>query len=395
MRLTKIELGNWKNFVRAEARLASRVFIIGGNGVGKSNLLDAFRFLHDIAKDGGGLRNALELRGGIGRIRSLFARGDPTVKICVEADMDSDDAEASDMNGRPPRWRYELELKQENAGKRRTLVFREKVEKDGRKILTRPNPDDKQDTDRLTQTALEQTAANRDFRELADFFQSFRYLHMVPQLVRHAPEFQGRILPDDPFGQGLMRSIAELKPRDQKSRLQRIGQMLQGIMPRLQAPEFEPGDGVKKSHLTVRYKNWRKHGTVQTEEQLSDGALRLIGLIWALLEGRDVIMLEEPEISFNEGLVRRLPGMFARAILSRKKGEFASQVILTTHSAALLEDEGIDPRETLILTEKGEGTDILRVSDDLQMVAELEQDESSSIGDVALRYCQTSGGFPL
>ena len=44
MRLTKIELGNWKNFVRAEARLASRVFIIGGNGVGKSNLLDAFRF---------------------------------------------------------------------------------------------------------------------------------------------------------------------------------------------------------------------------------------------------------------------------------------------------------------------------------------------------------------
>ena len=414
MRLTKIELGNWKNFVRAEARLASRVFIIGGNGVGKSNLLDAFRFLHDIAKDGGGLRNALELRGGIGRIRSLFARGDPTVKICVEADMDSDDAEASDMNGRPPRWRYELELKQENAGKRRTLVFREKVEKDGRKILTRPNPDDKQDTDRLTQTALEQTAANRNFRELADFFQSFRYLHMVPQLVRHAPEFQGRILPDAPFGQNLMNSIAKLPKKTQQSRLRRIGEALHNIMPQIDPVlEFERDEISGKPHLQVRHKNWRLHSVRQNEDQLSDGALRLIGLIWSLLEGRDVIMLEEPEISFNEGLVRRLPGMFARAVLSRKKGESASQVILTTHSAALLEEQGIGGHEVLLLTQgdhvphsllpggdrlktrSKHGTGILRVCDSPAMMAALQQDESASIGDIALRYCQTSGGVPL
>lgn len=393
MRLTKIELGNWKNFVRAEARLAPRVFIIGGNGAGKSNLLDALRFLHDIAKQGGGLRNALELRGGIGGIRSLFARADPTVKICAEADEDSDDEAAPGANGRAPRWRYELTLKQENAGKRRTLVHSEKVERDGVGILSRPTREDKADKERLTQTALEQTVANHDFRGLADFFERFRYLHMVPQLVRHAPEFQGRMLPDDPFGQGLMRDIAGLRPKIQKSRLRRIEGALRKVMPHMSGLEFEPGDGVRKPHLKLRYKHWRKHGAVQTEEQLSDGALRLVGLVWALLEGREVVMLEEPEISFNEGLVRQLPGVFARAVLSRRKGEFASQVILTTHSAALLEDEGIGADETLILTQEKEGTTILRAADDPGMFAEVRS--GISIADVALRHCQTSGGFSL
>ena len=125
-------------------------------------------------------------------------------------------------------------------------------------ILTRPNPDDKQDTDRLKQTALEQTAANRDFRELADFFQSFRYLHMVPQLVRHAPEFQGRILPDDPFGQNLMNSIAKLSKKKQQSQLHRIGEALHNIMPQIDPVlEFERDKGSGKPHLQVRHKNWR------------------------------------------------------------------------------------------------------------------------------------------
>ena len=397
MRLTKIELGNWKNFVRAEARLAARVFVIGGNGVGKSNFLDAMRFLQDIAKQGGGLQNALKSRGGIGSVRSFFARGYPTVKICAEADIDPEVGGESDANGRPPRWRYELTLKRESSGKRRTLVAHERVEKEGVETLARPDGDDRNDSERLTQTALEQTVANREFRELAEFFQSFRYLHMVPQLVRHAPEFQGRVLPDDPFGQNLMTSIADLSKRIQHSRLRRIGEALHEIMPRMDANvQFVRDEKTGKPHLKVRYRDWRRHGVLQTEERLSDGALRLIGLVWALLEGREVVMLEEPEISFNEGLVKTLPGLFARVILRRKKGEYASQVILTTHSAALLEDEGIGAHETLLLTQKKEGTEILRVSDDPAMSAQLRAGQGdTSIGEIALRRCQTGGMFSL
>jgi len=55
-----------------EAHLGHRIFLIGPNASGKSNLLDAFRFLKDLANDG--LRKAVEdERGGVSAIRCLAA----------------------------------------------------------------------------------------------------------------------------------------------------------------------------------------------------------------------------------------------------------------------------------------------------------------------------------
>jgi predicted ATPase len=72
---TELALANWRNFKHVRLALAERVFIVGPNAAGKSNLLDAFRFLRDIAADGGGLTNALGARRGIQQ-RSLPARGE-------------------------------------------------------------------------------------------------------------------------------------------------------------------------------------------------------------------------------------------------------------------------------------------------------------------------------
>jgi len=46
-----------------DVSLQERVFLVGPNASGKSNLLDVFRFLRDIAKDGGGLQKAVADRG--------------------------------------------------------------------------------------------------------------------------------------------------------------------------------------------------------------------------------------------------------------------------------------------------------------------------------------------
>ena len=56
----EIRLRNWKNFGNTAALLTDRVFIIGANAAGKSNLLDAFRFLKDVANDG--LQKAVKVR---------------------------------------------------------------------------------------------------------------------------------------------------------------------------------------------------------------------------------------------------------------------------------------------------------------------------------------------
>lgn len=72
MHISHIKLRNWKNFKEVEADLTLRTFVIGPNASGKSNLLDVFRFLRDVANDG--LRKAVgEERGGVSTIRCLAA----------------------------------------------------------------------------------------------------------------------------------------------------------------------------------------------------------------------------------------------------------------------------------------------------------------------------------
>ena len=45
LHFTHVHLENWRNFVRADAALQRRAFLVGSNASGKSNFLDAFRRL--------------------------------------------------------------------------------------------------------------------------------------------------------------------------------------------------------------------------------------------------------------------------------------------------------------------------------------------------------------
>ena len=55
MRFTRLHLENWRNFRELDVPLGERVFLVGPNAAGKSNLLDALRFLRAVAEPGGGL----------------------------------------------------------------------------------------------------------------------------------------------------------------------------------------------------------------------------------------------------------------------------------------------------------------------------------------------------
>ena len=52
MKLTHIAITNWRNFAHIEFDLSSRLFVVGPNSSGKTNLLAALRFLSDVARRG-------------------------------------------------------------------------------------------------------------------------------------------------------------------------------------------------------------------------------------------------------------------------------------------------------------------------------------------------------
>ena len=84
LKIRQLRLRNWKNFLDVEVAIRDRVFLVGANAAGKSNFLDAFRFLRDLASPGGGFHEAVTQRGGTSSIRCLAARQRPDVEIHVE-----------------------------------------------------------------------------------------------------------------------------------------------------------------------------------------------------------------------------------------------------------------------------------------------------------------------
>ncbi len=350
MIVSRLAIKNWRNFQRVETVLRERQFLVGPNASGKSNFLDAFRFLRDIAKtEGGGLQKALKDRGGVSKIRNLAARVDPEISIEVHL-SDSPDA--------TPTWSYALGIRQSTRGHRRAYVSFERVWKGSSQVLDRPDTQDRDDTDRLTQTYLEQINTNGDFRDVARFFKSVTYLHLVPQLLRHANSLQGRVLEDGPFGQGFLERVAKTPERTRKSRLSAIERALQVAVPQLQKLEFTREEATGKPHLQAMYSHWRPNAGWQREDEFSDGTLRLIGLLWSLLEGDSLLLLEEPELSLNSGIVSQLAPLIHRMQRNR-----ARQVLISTHSEALLTEQGIDGREVLLLRPDKEGTAVLVASE--------------------------------
>lgn len=341
MRIVNLKIKNWRNFQDIDFGLSPRTFIVGANASGKSNLLDVFRFLRDISSSsGGGLQKALKDRGGFAKIRSLAAR--QYNNIYLEVDLIDDDEIG---------WKYILEIGQETYGKRRPIVKREEAYRDDEKValLERPDKSDKEDTERLTQTHLEQVNSNEKFRDIVDFFASVVYLHLVPQLLKNAESIQGKFLENDPFGQGFLERIATTAKRKRERRLAKIQAVLQKAVPQLEELQFERDETNGKPHLKAKYSHWRGNGAWQREDQFSDGTLRLIGLFWVLQEEPGLLLLEEPELSLNSTIVSYLAPFI-------HKLQGSGQVLVTTHSADLLSDQGIALDEVILLEPSAEST---------------------------------------
>jgi predicted ATPase len=332
--ISRLHLENWKNFTKVDVPLRRRVFIVGPNAAGKSNFLDAMRFLRDVAEPQGGLQRAIASRQSISQMRSLHARRYSAVVIEVDVDL-------ADV-----KWTYRLALTQDN--NRIPRVQQELIRRNGRLVKERPDAEDKSDVNRLTQTHLEQVSANKEFRELADFFTGLRYLHLVPQLIREPDRSVGR--KRDPFGGDFLEQIISVPERTRKARFRNIEAALRIAVPQLQKLELHR-DTKGVPHVRGLYEHWRPNAGWQGEEQFSDGTLRLLGLLWVLLDGSAPVLLEEPELSLHTGVVRYLPQVFAR--VARKSGR---QIIITTHSADLLSDPGIAGEEVVQLTPTSEGT---------------------------------------
>lgn len=341
--ISEMELTNWRNFSSVKISLGDRTFIIGANATGKSNLLDAFRFLRDVVRSGGGFQEAVRQRGGVSKIRYLNARQNPFVSIRIRVS----EFENSDYT-----WEYSLRFGVEPRGKRRTYIVQENLSSPEGEVFSRPNAEDKADPTLLSQTYLEQITQNGKFRPLVEMLEGINYFHLVPQLLRYPEAFSGPDLPNDPFGRGFLTRIARTPEKKRATTLRRISRLMSRAVPQLKELTFEP-DEVGHPHLKAIYDHWRPHAGKQREVDFSDGTLRLIALLWTIFENQGIVLLEEPELSLNQEIVAKLPDLFYQIQKNLKRKH---QYVVTTHSEALLSDRSIALKEIQMLTPGKEGT---------------------------------------
>ena len=349
MIISKIELFNWKNFHRCEVGVQERCFVVGANAAGKSNFIDALRFLRDVAKQGGGLQTAVRVRGGITKIRCLAAREQSNVKLAIEL---------SESDSRELCWHYELSFGHAGGGMRedQVKIVSEKVfsGREQRYVLDRSAETLGEDEETLKYTYLEQPNANKDFRVIQQFLQNVEYLNVVPQMVRESASSSYSGDKEDYYGRNFLKRLALLNDNTRRSYFRKINEFLKLAVPQLEELSFVK-DEIGVPHLEARYVHWRTRGSKQQEMQFSDGTLRLIGFLFALIDSNGVLLLEEPEINLHPGIVAQFPEFIAKIQRVKKGGR---QVFITTHSYDILSNEGIAPEEVLLLTNSPEGTEV-------------------------------------
>lgn len=96
--ITSLSLENFRSFGRAEFQLQPFVLLIGRNAAGKTNLIQGFLFLRDIARSG--LANAISLQGGLSYLQNADLACGRELKVSVELTLPTGESPRRLADGR-------------------------------------------------------------------------------------------------------------------------------------------------------------------------------------------------------------------------------------------------------------------------------------------------------
>lgn len=140
---------------------------------------------------------------------------------------------------------------------------------------------------------------------------------MIPQFVRDADSFMLTTGKEDYYGRNFMRRLALLNGKTRDKYFKIINEVLLIAVPQLENLSFVKDEkGVP--HIEAKYQHWRAKGSKQNEQMFSDGTIRLIGFLFAMLDGTGIILLEEPETNLHAAIVSAIPEFVAKIQRNKK-----------------------------------------------------------------------------
>lgn len=390
--LKELQLTNFKNFKQTTLKLGQMTLLLGSNASGKSNIREAFRFLHGIGR-GYALADIIGSKHGEGGyLQWRGIRGGFT-----ELSYQKNKFVALDVRLRPSFANsdlvYHLEIEAGFPGVVRARVMRESLydgdemyfdshptqsppdQDDSQSILAKIKPGGKfrkghverfsayqpvlsqirsvLEKKKRTDTSGEKVSVAAQW--LINSFASMRFLDLSPDAMRE-PSFPGQIVLGD-RGENLS-TVLQAICEDPAKKLV-LTEWLRELTP-MDASDFEfPTDLHGRTLLTLVEKN----GQRISGHSASDGTLRFLAMIAALLgpEQAKFYFIEEIENGIHPTRIHLLMELLEQRV---KHGDI--QVIATTHSPQLLRMASPETRQAASLVYRlteNDHAQILRFSD--------------------------------
>ena len=342
--ITRVVLRNFKSIGYCDVRLGPLTYLVGVNGSGKSNFLDALHLVRDALN--GSLDNALNERGGLSEVRRRSS-GHPThFGIRLEFTMRSGQRGHYAFNVGALKDRgYEVQAEEcviDAIGKGPFF----KIERGA----IRAKSEDTFPAVTADRLALVAASGLTMFRPVFDALAAMGFYNLNPKLTRDFQKSQeGRIL--RPAGENIASVIGYLE-RIAPEQITIVQEYLQTMVPMVQGVERKqigPMETLEfRQDMAGAKYPWRLPA-----QNMSDGTLRALGVLVALFQGnRDyaptLVGIEKPETGLHPAASAAL-----RETLARASGQ--TQVIVASHSPDLLDDRELDADSFLaVVSESGE-----------------------------------------
>ncbi len=335
--LTRVVLRNYKSIATCDVRLGPLTYLVGANGSGKSNFLDALHLVRDALT--GSLENALNERGGLSEVRRRSS-GHPThFGIRLEFRLHGGQSghyafNVGALSGRG----YEVQTEECVLGRLGKGPFFQ-LERGKLKASSEPTFP-VITSDRL---ALVSASGLLAFRPVFDALIAMGFYNLNPKLIRELQKPQdGRLL--KPAGENIASVIGHLERIAPPESMRIIEEYLQSVVPMVHGVERKPIGPME----TLEFRQdmaGAKHPWRFLAQNMSDGTLRALGVLTALFQGSagyspSVIGIEEPETALHPA---------ASAVLREalQRASETAQVIVTSHSPDLLDDRSLNPDSLL------------------------------------------------
>lgn len=345
--LHRVMLRNYRSIGYCDIKLGPLTYLVGVNGAGKSNFLDALHLVRDALN--GSLDNALNERGGLSEVRRRSS-GHPT-HFGMRMEFRLADGEtghfAFNVGALKDRG-YEVQTEECVIGGLGKGPFY-RVER-GKLRDSSEQTFPSITADRL---ALVAASGLTVFRPVFDALAAMGFYNLNPKLMRELQKPQeGRLL--KPAGENVVSVVGHLERVD-RQKMELIQEYLQTVVPMVHGIERKQVGPMETLEFRQEMAG-SKHPWRFLAQNMSDGTLRALGVLVALFQGnRDyspsLVGIEEPETALHPAA----SGALREALMRASKG---TQVIVTSHSPDLLDDQTIPADAILSVVSEGGETRI-------------------------------------